>query len=81
MHNPQAALTPLAAALATLLAFPPLAETSADAAATADAAEREPPTWTRSRSQAKTSKKPSSPKYTEDAARHAADDHRRHQAK
>ena len=43
MHNiRKPALTPLAAALATLLAFPALAETSADVAATAAAAEREP---------------------------------------
>ncbi len=67
MHNiRKPALTPLAAALATLLAFPALAETSADAAATAAAAEREPTDLDSIEVQAQRLKKAASPKYTED---------------
>ena len=67
MHNTRKpALTPLAAALATLLAFPALAETSADAAATAAAAEREPTDLDSIEVQAQRLKKAASPKYTED---------------
>jgi catecholate siderophore receptor len=67
MHNTRKpALTPLAAALATLLAFPALAETSADAAATAAAAEREPTDLDSIEVQAQRLRKAASPKYTED---------------
>jgi catecholate siderophore receptor len=67
MHNiRKPALTPLAAALATLLAFPALAETAADAAATATAAEREPTDLDSIEVQAQRLRKAASPKYTED---------------